>query len=156
MRALNNGCFHGDTYLWGDVDLHFLSDSGTKMQGEGSGRRPSSHYYEKEALIVTTAVFTKATEFPAGLCASGELRVQYRQFLSLTRSHSLSYNHFCAWLSDLWPQLKNTHHHLTFRSNKITSRLAPLDKVVLFSRISSLPPCYQIIPLMFLNSAWLP
>lgn len=64
----------------------FLSDSGTKMQGEGSGRRPSSHNYEKEALIVTTAVFTKATEFPAGLCASGELRVQYRQFLSLTLS----------------------------------------------------------------------
>lgn len=48
---------------------------------------------KEEALIVTTAAFSKATKCPAGLCASGELCVQYRRFLN-----SPSYNP-CPWLA---------------------------------------------------------
>lgn len=34
---------------------------------------------------------------------------------------------FCGQLSDLWPQSKNIQHHLTFSSNKISGRRAPLN-----------------------------
>ncbi len=89
------------------------------------------------------AVLREATECPVGLRASGELCVQCRQFLSLTLALSLI-TLFCSWLSDLCPQLKNTHHCLTFTGNKINSGLPPWDKVLFFSGISSLPLCYQI------------
>lgn len=63
---------------------------------------------------------------------------------SFFRSQALFCSTFCAWSTDLWPQLENTHHHLTFTGNKINNRLPPWDKVLLFSESSSSPPCYHI------------
>lgn len=130
----------------------FLSDSGTKMRGvvrAMAGGHTHIIIKKEEALIVTTAAFSKATKCPAGLCASGELCVQYRRFLTLSLIILVR-----GWLSDLWPQLQNVQHRLTFRGKKITSGLAPLDEGVLFSGISSLPPCYYTFNV--LNPAGLP
>lgn len=82
------------------------------------------------------------------------------QFNTAPPPLTLSYNPF-LWLSDLWPQLKKTPYRLTFTGNKINSRLAPWDKVLLFSGISSLCPGYQItfnaskLSMVYLTLLWL-
>ena len=54
---------------------------------EGAGRRPSSHYYEKEEALIVAAVSSEAAQCPFGPCASGERHVHlHTSSLSLSLS----------------------------------------------------------------------
>lgn len=101
-------------------------------------------YERRRGLIVMKTVFLSR---PLNVQDGFEPQVGSESSIdgfSFSRCRALFCSPFCAWSTDLWPQLKNTHHRLTFTGNKINNRLAPWDKVLLFSESSSLPPCYHI------------
>lgn len=107
----------------------------------------NNHCWEGWIMVVSMATTTCVRCRPR-LLSDSEIKVVARRpsshyfddhcFLQQGLTWASCSTHFYSSLSDLWPQLKNIHHHLTFRGNKTTDRPAPLDEVLLFSGISLL------------------